>query len=311
MSMQTVLLQVAFLFVLLVATCSGHDGRGSANDTQTLTYTGNEDKASHTQRCSIQGNPDLYGLGIRLGVYFQLVSTLFANHFLPDALGSAWDANAVFLVAILIASLKSSVDKGGFTSPEAFVMLQMMLAFLLAVFNVSNTFWLMFEWVSRLVEGTWNPGARMKELYSELGFVRKNTSPLGLSARSLLGLGIAAYNVWFWYGGSAGLDAGLNCKPKVFLFAQLTIHGGAKYIFMIFSIIYLIWRVFPVAWAVFPIPQLGFVLRLIATRRQRKKGDADAEVQDLGHRQLFWPLDPRSPFDRRGATTREVGLHNK
>jgi hypothetical protein len=31
--------------------------------------------------CTVSGNPDLYGLGIRLGVYTQLVSSVLANHY--------------------------------------------------------------------------------------------------------------------------------------------------------------------------------------------------------------------------------------
>ena len=41
--------------------------------------------------CSFVGSPDLYGLGIRLGVYFQLFATLFANAFLDEAVGDAPD----------------------------------------------------------------------------------------------------------------------------------------------------------------------------------------------------------------------------
>jgi hypothetical protein len=74
------------------------------------------------ESCLLNGNSDLYGLGIRLGVYFQLISTLLANHFLPDALGEAWDANTIFLLSIFVAVIKSSIHINNLTAPEAFFM---------------------------------------------------------------------------------------------------------------------------------------------------------------------------------------------
>src|SRR5579871_5463152 len=86
--------------------------------------------------CMLNGNSDLYGLGIRLGVYFQLISTLLANHFLPDALREAWDANTIFLVSIFIAMIKTSVNVNSLAAPEAFIMLQMLFAYLVAVYHI-------------------------------------------------------------------------------------------------------------------------------------------------------------------------------
>ena len=46
--------------------------------------------------CPFPGNSDLYGLGIRLGVYLQLLSTLLANALLSDALREdARNTNAI------------------------------------------------------------------------------------------------------------------------------------------------------------------------------------------------------------------------
>ena len=42
--------------------------------------------------CGFDGNPDLYGLGIRLGVYFQLFSSSLANHYHRDIMKDTWDA---------------------------------------------------------------------------------------------------------------------------------------------------------------------------------------------------------------------------
>jgi hypothetical protein len=41
--------------------------------------------------CIVAGNPDLYGLGIRLGVYTQLLSSVLANHYHDEIMKDARD----------------------------------------------------------------------------------------------------------------------------------------------------------------------------------------------------------------------------
>jgi hypothetical protein len=41
--------------------------------------------------CELPGNPDLYGLGVRLGVYTQLTSSLLANNYHEELLKDVWD----------------------------------------------------------------------------------------------------------------------------------------------------------------------------------------------------------------------------
>jgi hypothetical protein len=48
-------------------------------------------KLLRRDNCGFKGNPDLYGLGIQLGVYFQLLSSWLANYYHPEILKDAWD----------------------------------------------------------------------------------------------------------------------------------------------------------------------------------------------------------------------------
>ncbi|KIW25847.1 uncharacterized protein PV07_08987 [Cladophialophora immunda] len=196
--------------------------------------------------CVLEGNSELYGLGIRLGVYFQLISTLLANHFLPDALREAWDANTIFLTSILIAIVKSSVRVGDLTAPEAFVMLQMLFAFLLAVYHVgSSTKWVFFELMRHSLEfpGT-KIGDNLMHSLSELGRAKKDVSPLGTMLRRFLTIAIAAYNVWFWFTGSFFLDRDRACQSAMFLFARLNLHGSPQVLFRLLSTLYLLYQAF-------------------------------------------------------------------
>lgn len=84
----------------------------------------------HQSLCLFEGKSDLYGFGIRLGIYFQLISTALADKLLPEEQKNAWDTNSIFLLAVFAAVAKSTVS-GEIHYVEAFVMLQLMFAFLL------------------------------------------------------------------------------------------------------------------------------------------------------------------------------------
>ena len=176
--------------------------------------------------CPQVGNADLYGLGIRLGVYLQLFSTLIANRFLPDTAQAAWDANAVFLVAIFIATIKSSVGSSHIAAFEAFVMLQMLLAFVLAVFTVTHRQWNWFmEFHGQTIGRDFSAGPG---------------SQLGHFARATLTAAIACYQVWYWFVGIDRLDQRSHCTAFVFLFTRISIRSRAVIVFKIGSILYLI-----------------------------------------------------------------------
>ena len=149
--------------------------------------------------CTFAGNPEFYGLGIRLGVYTQLLSTLLANHWLPAELSSAWDANFVFLAALLIATIKSAASVPSLLAVEVFILLQMMLAFLLSVFTTAGSFLIVLsKFVAALLEGLWFPDdTNTIRFLSELAQAHSDGSILGGHLRGLLFMAVASFNVWF------------------------------------------------------------------------------------------------------------------
>jgi hypothetical protein len=81
---------LALILCLLVDSCSCPPLSQSVCQNMTASPAPN---AAHIQprgpaSClgPVDGNPDLYGIGIRVGIYLQLFSTLIANHYLPDAM---------------------------------------------------------------------------------------------------------------------------------------------------------------------------------------------------------------------------------
>src|SRR5204863_8188 len=69
------------------------------------------------------GNPDLYGLGIRVGVYLQWFSTWLSISFEPESAQETHDVSSIFVFAIIIAIIQAAAS-GGIRPVEAFIMIQ-------------------------------------------------------------------------------------------------------------------------------------------------------------------------------------------
>ena len=90
---------------------------------------------------SLAGIPDLYGLGIRAGIYFQWVSSLLTNVLIPSGVSDALDTNSIFLFAVFIAIANATKSSGAepLLGPiGAFVMLEMLFGYLLSVMSISG-----------------------------------------------------------------------------------------------------------------------------------------------------------------------------
>lgn len=78
---------------------------------------------SASPSCTINGNSDLYGLGIRLGIYLQLFASYIANQFKSNNDVSALlDTNSTLMAALLIAVLVISATREVYVE-EVFVVL--------------------------------------------------------------------------------------------------------------------------------------------------------------------------------------------
>lgn len=91
---------------------------------------------SHRAKCpGFDGNPDLYGLGIRLGVYSQWFSSWLTNTFNPSAAAGNHDANSIFLLALLIGISVAAVNDA-IQPIEAYVMLHVCFGFIFTVLSL-------------------------------------------------------------------------------------------------------------------------------------------------------------------------------
>jgi hypothetical protein len=179
--------------------------------------------------CSLEGNDDLYGLGIRLGVYCSLLATLYAKYFLPAALKGTMTTNAVFIFAILIAVIKSSAS-GGLATVEAFVMLQILFGYVLCGAEGGST-------------SLWFVSLFLPDLSAddrELVLAHVGQTELATNVINILRTAIASFNVWFWFAGVGGLSDGwLPCTFQIFFFRLFSGYGQIRTLFKVAAAAYL------------------------------------------------------------------------
>lgn len=65
--------------------------------------------------CGFEGNPDTYGLGVRLGAYLSWASITIASTFFPSARKDLLDALVIFSIAFFAAIIMESLDPETYT----------------------------------------------------------------------------------------------------------------------------------------------------------------------------------------------------
>ena len=181
---------------------------------------------THPNLCPVEGNPDLYGLGIRLGIYFQLISTSLTNRLLPEETLSAWDTNSMFLLAVFAAVSKSTVN-GTIQYVEAYVMLQLMFAFLICTFP-KGIISLMRSTLRGMTVGFSQRDRELLKAYQRSSF-------LGAQWRSALAAAVACYNLWFWF----RFERSSSCEVYIFLFTRVASSSGGQDFYRVFAVLYL------------------------------------------------------------------------
>ncbi|KAF2494544.1 hypothetical protein BU16DRAFT_562201 [Lophium mytilinum] len=155
-------------------------------------------RAAH--HCGFTGNNDIYGIGIRIGIYTQALAVWFAKYFLASEAPFLRDSITVFTVALFIVSiLYAAVNAAEIYAVEAFIILQI------------------FAWQCLTGARTQSPHA--KENFRNSVTRRVFTECMDIGCQSLL--------VWFWF---RGIDEMVEtpCGTFVFFLAKLDMFGGFR-----------------------------------------------------------------------------------
>ncbi|KYG40601.1 hypothetical protein M433DRAFT_28108 [Acidomyces richmondensis BFW] len=175
--------------------------------------------------CSSTASNDYYGLGVRIGVYCTWISSWIANLFVPSEIAGALDANAIFLVALMISMFHGSATHT-LAYIDGLILMQLCAGYLFGCFSI------------------W--GLRTVHYIKEGPDGIRHFGGLGTHFRILIVFAISTYGIWFW---TKGIEDGLvvittdtggpkpcQCYPLyTFFFARLKVLGGIRYLYIIMT----------------------------------------------------------------------------
>src|ERR1700722_7728395 len=230
--------------------------------------------APHDVSCPPVGNADLYGLGIRIGMYLQTLSTILAEAFVHKMALDFRDVNAIFLLALLIAMLKATIQDS-LTAADGIVMLRILWCFVICamskgIYPMAKGIYLVGQKVTYLVvkEGIYLvvkenifliedmssvvrtilklSGAILElqdRLFEEIVVSRAylfETGSIGealsLYFRVWISGVVAMASVYFWYDGFDRFYRSSSCPLFLFYFAKLDAIGGARTFYKVASV---------------------------------------------------------------------------
>ena len=149
--------------------------------------------------CGFDGNPDLYGLGLRLGFYIQAAPSTLAIMVLYRETIYIWSSSVAFVLATFAVLLRDTIRNT------------------LKVSEIAIVAWLLSFQVARMVPLI-------------LGIERYGMNPINqtlLYLFSSLTLAGNCYFVWFW---NVGLDSmpRTACEEYAFVFVRVDLRGGFR-----------------------------------------------------------------------------------
>jgi hypothetical protein len=133
--------------------------------------------------CVLDGSSDMYGLGIRLGFYFQWYSSILASWFAPSEIEGLRFTNSLFVASTFLALIISAADNTSNLQPVD-IYITLLLTFGYYLFLVPLCVWRVVTAGNARLDPTRWPTVRPDTLYNVL--------------TSLLLLGVGAFQLWFW-----------------------------------------------------------------------------------------------------------------
>ena len=216
------------------------------------------------------GNPDLYGLGIRLGVYLQWISSWIINTLAPENASDNHQENSIFVFAIVIAVLRAAVTSE-LRPVEGYIMLMICLGYIYTVLTNAGirvlmlrshrfghfvdslrAVWPQIAEKSRLTEVSEKPAPFLQTLSKKVlgqtfsislnvlsSFKLNSLSWAGLSWRAMISAIVHSCYIWLlFYLIPDNLNSrDTSCPSYVFFFARITPVGGLLVLLKVFAIL--------------------------------------------------------------------------
>lgn len=163
--------------------------------------------------CGFSGNPDVYGIGIRIGYYTQALAVWFANFFLLSEAAGLRAVNNLFLFAMLVVALIYGVNPSSTYAIEAFLLLHISLS---------------------MGFGSIMQSTRYSTRHLKISGDRLVARTIIINAWMLL-------NIFFWW---IGLDIMLKtpCGTHAFYLVETNLYGWMRMAFKVLSLTLFLWR---------------------------------------------------------------------
>jgi hypothetical protein len=187
--------------------------------------------AQATQDCRVPADPDISGLGVRLGLYFQLASNIVLSVARPDEAKDSLLPTELFFTGFFIAVV-CSVASGEY-APGA---------------QISCTWYPVVLWAVMSLD--WN------------GF-KDNVGTRAMAASGLI-LASLCLNIWFWFKDLFEFNPDQCMAPRVFFLYNFSAYGHIRNLFRVFTITSTLMQV-----ATFPGVNLPLRLRNLRNRKSK------------------------------------------
>jgi hypothetical protein len=181
--------------------------------------------ARDVAECTHPGNPDFYGLGIRLGIYLQLACTILGM-FDSQSYSLLFDfhaSNAILLLAVFVALIKSTPSQE-IETVDVIILLRLLWLIIICGFSLGH-----------LTD-------EIRRMKRTRNFLEVITVPSALLFRCIVIAIICIYNVWFWYRGVEFFESAhpSDCNTYAFFFARLSASGGLRTLYKVASTVLMI-----------------------------------------------------------------------
>jgi len=168
--------------------------------------------ASSADDCRVPADPDILGLGIRLGIYFQIASNIYVGIVHPKEATNSLPITNIFMCGIFIALVHSTLNNG-YTAGSMICVLWLVVLDLPLLVPILAT-------------------AAASGGGSEIG-MSFSTATVTL----FRWIAFNVFNAWFWFHG-LGVENDAQCQePRVFFFANLSAYGNIRTWFKIEAVL--------------------------------------------------------------------------
>lgn len=160
------------------------------------------EKRNDTEECGFVGDDNTYGLGIRLGIYLQWITSSIAYNFVPDEAVTMRGVNNCFQAAMFAGLLFITITKGSeLYAVEAFMMLIFCMGGVCSGDNPTEV------------------GEKKPKKFAYF-----DATTLGSLIRFSLGVGFCGYGVWFTFKGMDNMKHP-PCSTFAFFIVRVNLYG--------------------------------------------------------------------------------------